>query len=182
MKYLVFTLMLLIVLIVWYLARHTGPTRLYRLKQDPVGSAEAAHWLANLPLEKKRAYAAQLGHVVLESDTDDDDFVVAFGADEAPYRWALRVGRKHVFLYEDNSFVFVLRNDGAVKNQWGVWWSVKQPYDLESNIWSAVVFRKRVNPKGSGFNVWIPATDLRYVGPKLSKSDSDVLWNALPSG
>lgn len=79
---------------------------LQKLKQDPTGNPTAASWFASLPLEKKREYAARMGPIVLEGGkgTKDESFVVAFGATQSPYPWALMVGRDRLELRGGNSF------------------------------------------------------------------------------
>jgi hypothetical protein len=150
------------------------------LKRDPAGSPDAATWFVGLSLEKKREYAAQLGHIVLEADKGGghEGFVVAFGSDHSPYPWAFlvgkdRLGKDCLELSEGNSFEYVLRDDRWVKNQWGVYWVVGQGYATEV-AGGRIGFKKRRQLKppqpGVDYDVWTPAAGWKYVGPKLPKS------------
>jgi tetratricopeptide (TPR) repeat protein len=150
-----------------------APALLRRLKQNPVKSPDAAAWFAGLSIEKKRTYAAQIGHIVLEGDKGGkhENFVVAFGADQSPYPWAFIVGKDRLELCEGNTFEYVRRDDERGKNQWGVYWVVSQRYDTKVAT-GRVVFQKRPKQKGTaGCDVWTPAAGWQYVGPQLPKSD-----------
>jgi hypothetical protein len=146
---------------------------LQKLKHDPTGNPAAASWFASLPLEKKREYAARIGHIVLEAakGTEDESFVVAFGATRSPYPWAFMVGkgRNRLELCGGNSFYYVRRDDKWAKNKWGVYWIVKVEYTT-TIAETSVTFRKAIS-KGIGFDLWIPGSGWTYVGPKLPKAD-----------
>lgn len=157
---------------------------LQMLKKNPAGNPETAHWFASLSLQKKRAYAAQIGHIVLEADTDikQTNFVVAFGADQSPYPWAFIVRKDRLELCRGNSFAYVLRDDKWVKHQWGVYWAVDQEYRTEGTR-DKIVFRQQSILKGTaGFDLWIPASGWQYVGAKLPKSDLVLRKPGFPPG
>jgi hypothetical protein len=140
---------------------------LHKLRDAPLKNAAAARWYASLPLEKKRAYAAQLGRIVLESQSGN--FVVAIGSDQSPYPWAFIVTKDKVTLYKDNTFSYVLRNDEDVKNQWGAQWATTEKYELQTSGGS-VKFRNTTPPKGFLGALWIPVSGWRYVGPSLTNT------------
>jgi hypothetical protein len=148
-------------------ARADDASHLAALKDNPTQSVDAATWFMGLPAEQKKAYAARLGQIVLESEKSPDEFVVAFGADKSPYPWVFVVGKKRLDLSEDNSFELVFRDDEWVEKQWGVHWSSRQNYHTETR--DGRVFFKKGSARDYG-SVWVPAAGWRYVGPKLIKS------------
>jgi hypothetical protein len=154
---------------------------LQQLKQNPAGSPEAARWFAKLPTEKKRAYAARIGQIVLQG-AKPEDFVVAFGSNQSPYRWVFIVGKDDLRLCEHNSLRYFLRDDKYVKKQWGVEWEVEQDYGSKMTA-SGIVFQKEPELKGTaGFDLWIPASEWKYVGPKLQKERTILRTPDLPPG
>jgi hypothetical protein len=154
-------------------------TLLRELKENPAGSPEAARWFANLPVEKKRAYSAKIGRIVLDSESGSG-FVVAFGSAQSPYPWVFVVGKGRLDLTGDNSFSYVLRDDRLVKKQWGVYWFAEHNYDSKSTGRGIAFIKRPDGRKGSHSDLWIPASGWKYVGPQLPKSKSVLRARDLP--
>ncbi|MCX7428861.1 MAG: hypothetical protein NTW96_24950 [Planctomycetia bacterium] len=143
---------------------------LRQLKERPAESPEAAGWFASLPIAKKRAVAAKIGQIVLDSP-DSPDFGVAFGASGSPYPWVLIVRDSpddRLHLYGGNYFKCELRDDKRVKRHWEAGWYNVQHYDTRSSD-GRVVFEKIEDKKQdlkNLFGVWVEPR-WRYVGPEL---------------
>ena len=118
-----------------------------QLKEKPAESPEAAGWFASLPMAKKRALAAKIGQIVLDSP-DSPDFVVAFGARESavPLDPDGRDTPDWTTLCGGNYFKCEFRDDKHGKRHWEVCWYPEQYYGTRSSN-GRVVFEKHEDKK-----------------------------------
>jgi hypothetical protein len=141
---------------------------LRQLRESPTASPESMSWFAALPLQEKRSMARELGTIVLDSD-DGRTFVVAFGAVDSPYPWALFVGAHRVELCAGNDFVYETRNNSAGAKEGDIHWTFACSYDTQYAV-NRITFQKSIAEKTADLDVPLDGTGWRYVGPKLDSS------------
>ena len=166
-KHLATPLLLVVVFLLGGCGDSDAPKHIEQLKRNPADSPEAATWFASLPKYMQKAYARQMGQILLERN-DGIAFVFAFGADEAPYPWAMMVGgfRDSLRLKKGN-FLRKMYREG----EWAVFWFGTEEYRTDY-LDGQVVFEKHHDPKREPMHppgLWATGEVWRYVGPSLPK-------------